>query len=178
MSKLRVINDEDVRKILDIKNTIKLVEEAFVMKADGSAKILPIITEEIEKGCSEFDIKSGIMPGSEVFGVKLVSWYAHNKAIGLPAINGLMMVYDYNNGIPIGLVNAQYLTAMRTGAAGAIGVKYLANENSSTLLMIGTGNQAIFQIAFTLHIKNTIKKVYVFNPRSYEKAQLFICKII
>lgn len=170
MSDIRVLNDDDVRSILDLKNTIVIVENVFKMKANKKAKLFPIVSEEIVKGQSEMDIKSGMLIGSQVFGLKLVSWFGNNKIHNLPTTIGLAMLFDLKYGLPKALINARYLTSMRTGVAGAIGVKYLAKKDSKSLLMVGTGNQAIFQIAATLSEIESINKVYIYNPLRYERA--------
>lgn len=82
------------------------------------------------------------------------------------------MVFDFKNGFPLALINARHLTAMRTGAAGAVGIKYLAKQGAEVLVVVGTGYQAVFQIAATLTAVPTIRKVYLYNPRNEEKAQL------
>ncbi len=61
------------------------------------------------------DIKSGMLNEEDVFGLKLVSWFGENKNQGLPAISGLTMLFDLKNGFPKAMINASYLTGMRTG---------------------------------------------------------------
>lgn len=174
MSKIRVLNDNDIKKILDLKSVVRITEDVYKMKELKNTKLFPIISEEIKEGESEFDIKSGILFNKEVFGLKLVSWFSNNKKDNIPSINGMSMIFDLKNGLPIGLLNAQYLTAMRTGAAGAIGSKYLSKKYSKSLLIVGTGNQAVFQIAANLSEIETIEKVYVYNPLSYQRAVDFV----
>lgn len=63
---------------------------------------------------------------------------------GLPDLVGLIAVFSSETGMPLGLVDGSSVTGMRTGAAGAIGAKYLARKNSQNALIVGTGNQAPF----------------------------------
>ena len=79
--------------------------------------------------------------------------------------------------MPLALLNADYITGMRTGAAGAIGAKYLAKKNSKTLLMVGTGHVAQFEILATLIAVPSIEKVRVYNPRSEERTATYASKI-
>lgn len=173
MSLIRVISDNQVKKILDIRNTIKYVEKSYELKAKKEARVFSMISEEIFEGTAEMDIKSGMLSEENIFGLKLVSWFGNNTKKGLPAINGLNMVFDLENGMPKAIINASYLTGMRTGAAGAIGIKYLAKKNLSELLVVGTGRQAIFQIAATLSEIESINKVYIYNPINIESAKKF-----
>lgn len=173
MKEIRVLNDTNIKSVLDLKTTIRIVENVFKMKAQEKARLFPVVSEDIVKGQSEMDIKSGVLSDSNVFGLKLISWFGTNKDYDLPTTTGLAMIFDLDHGCPRALLNAEYLTAMRTGASGAIGVKYLARRNSKSMLVIGTGNQAIFQIAATLAEVDSIERVYVFNPRDYDKAKNF-----
>jgi alanine dehydrogenase len=177
MIPLRILSDDDIRNILDIKNTITFVENAYVLKATNQARLFPIVSEDVIQGRAEMDIKSGVLNGEDIFGLKLVSWFGDNVKRGLPAITGLTMIFDLKNGFPKALLNARYLTGMRTGAAGAVGVKYLAKPDSKVLLLVGTGAQAVFQIAATLSEVQTISKIYLFNPLSLEMAIEFQASI-
>ena len=67
-----------------------------------------------------------------------------------------------------GADKAQFLTDFRTGAAGAIGAKYLARPDAETLLMAGTGALAPYLIAATLYLLPQTKTVYVTNPHHPE----------
>ncbi|GAA0777437.1 ornithine cyclodeaminase family protein [Clostridium subterminale] len=170
---IRVLGDDDIRRILDIKNTVACVEQAYVSKADNRGRIFSMISEEIFQGRAEIDIKSSMLNEEDVFGLKLVSWFGDNAKLGLPTVTGLTMLFDLNNGFPKAIINAGYLTGMRTGAAGAVGVKYLTKNDSRTLMVVGTGVQAIFQIAATLSEVQTINKVYIYDPLKYESAIRF-----
>lgn len=170
MVPIRILSDNDVKNILDIKNTVACVEKAYALKANNQARLFSMVSEVIFEGKAEMDIKSGMLNEEDVFGLKLVSWFGDNKIQGLPAITGLTMLFDLKNGFPKAMINASYLTGMRTGAAGSIGVKHLSKQDSKTLMIVGTGVQAIFQIAATLSQVQTITKVYIYDPVKYENA--------
>jgi len=71
----------------------------------------------------------------------------------------------------MGILSAEHITGMRTGAAGAIGAKYLANPKGENFLMVGTGHQASFQIAAILITMNHIKTVRLYDPLNFENAK-------
>ena len=111
-----------------------------------------------------------LMPAWEVnksIGVKLINVFPDNKV--LPSINGLYIHFDGNTGQPLCVVDAKALTNKRTAAASALASSLLSNENSKSLLMIGTGTMAPALIeAHTAMIP--IDKVYVWG-RNFAKAQ-------
>jgi len=177
MTKIIILNEETIKELLDIKNVIKVVEEAYTLKNTNQADLFPIITHIFEPGKADMDIKSGHLKGNaNIFGLKLVSWFGENSKKGFPELIGTIMLFDGKTGIPLGILSAEHMTGMRTGSAGAIGVKYLARKDSENLLMVGAGHQAFFQIAATLTVLKQIKKVTVYDPIDYKFAVDFCNK--
>ena len=178
MNKIIVLNEETIKKLLDIKNVIKVVEQAYTLKNSNQADLFPIITHIFEPGKADMDIKSGHLKGdANIFGLKLVSWFGENSKKGFPEVIGTIMIFSAKTGIPRGILSGEHITGMRTGSAGAIGSKYLARKDSENLLMVGTGHQAFFQIAANLAVLNQIKKVMVYDPIDYKLAVDFCHKI-
>src|SRR5690606_3117415 len=77
-------------------------------------------------------------PGKQA-GVKIATVSPKNGQFNLPAIQGTYIYLDALKGGILALLEAKSLTAKRTAAASALASKYLSKENSSSLLMIGTG---------------------------------------
>jgi len=178
MNKIIILNEETIKELLDIKNVIKVVEQAYTLKNSNQADLFPIITHIFEPGKADMDIKSGHLKGdANIFGLKLVSWFGENSKKGFPEVIGTIMIFDGKTGIPLGILSGEHMTGMRTGSAGAIGVKYLARKDSENLLMVGAGHQAFFQVAANLTVLDQIKKVMVYDPIDYKLAVDFCHKI-
>lgn len=173
MTQIRILNQSMVKEVLSLKNTIETVEAVYRGKAEEKSTIWPMIFYEFEPGVADMDIKSGYMKELGIYGLKLVSWYGQNPPKNLPALYGTTMVFDSATGAPVGIVDAEYITGMRTGAAGAIGSKWLAKNDSENLLMIGTGHQALFQILSHIIAVPSIKKIRIFDPIDEKKAKEF-----
>ena len=82
---------------------------------------------------------------SDVIGAKLVCVVPGNAARNLPVTNGVMVLSDGATGAPLAVLNAAALTALRTGAVGALGVKYTTPPETPTLGIIGCGVQGAWQ---------------------------------
>lgn len=65
-----------------------------------------------------------------------------NSERDLPQINGLITVLDSNTGLPKAIMDANWITAIRTAALSAVAAKRLAREDSRIAAFIGTGVQA------------------------------------
>ncbi len=107
---------------------------------------------EFDPGHADMDIKSGYLPEQHIFGHKTVAFMEANVQKGLPDLVGLIAVFQLGNGMPLGLVDGSSVTGMRTGAAGAIGAKYLARKNSQERFDRRHRHQAPFQIAALLKV--------------------------
>lgn len=169
MVEIKVLSKEDVSKTLKMNKVINVVESVYKSKSEGMTDVWPTVFYDFEKGKADLDIKSGYLKNNKLFGHKTVTWFSTNAEKNLPTLFGMIAVYNAETGMPIGITDAAYITGIRTGAAGALGAKYLARKNSENLLIVGAGNQAVFQIAAALTILPNIKKIQV--------AALNICKV-
>lgn len=173
MYQIQVLTLEDTERLLTMKAVLARVEGVYSEKANGTAAVWPMVFYEFDPGKADMDIKSGYLQEQGIYGLKLVSWFGNNPSKGLPALTGAVMIFDAATGRPLGLINGEHMTGMRTGAAGAIGIKYLAREDSETLLMVGAGHQAAYQITAALAVAHNIRRVMVYDPLGVENARKF-----
>jgi len=173
MIKFKVLSKEDISNVLEMQQVIEVVENVYKSKNSDMTEVWPTIFHDFVKGKADMDIKSGYLKDEKIFGHKTVTWFGENIDKGLPTLIGLLAVYDSETGVPLGVMDASYITGIRTGAAGAIGAKYLAKKEADTLLIVGAGNQSVFQIAATLTTLPNIKRVNVAS-RVYDDAVKFI----
>ncbi len=74
--------------------------------------------------------------------VKTVVLNPRNPDRGLPQINGLVTMLDSETGLPVAIVDGNWITAVRTAGLSAVAAKYMANRNSSVMAFVGCGVQA------------------------------------
>jgi len=96
----------------------------------------------------------------ERLGVKIVSVFPGNTVRDLPVTNGIMILNDSETGVPIAIMNAAALTAQRTGAVGALGVKYLTPQQTLSVGIVGCGVQGAWQAVFAC-AERPIREVFV-----------------
>lgn len=101
-------------------------------------------------------------------GVKLVSVYPNNHTQGLASVQGLYVLFDARNGLPLLCIDGAALTLRKTAANSALAATYLARQDASTLLMVGAGALAPHLIAAHAAVR-PIKSVMIWN-RNEEKA--------
>ena len=173
----RVMNRNDIMQVIEMAPTVQAVENVYTMKSRGEAVAWPTVFHIFEEGQRDMDIRSGYLPGEHIFGHKTIGFFAGNAEKGMPTLMATINVFDEFTGAPVGILEGAYITGVRTGAAGAIGAKYLARKDSETLFILGAGNQAAYQIAATIVCFPDLKKVYVADLLCPENAEKFVAGI-
>ena len=143
-----VLSEADLRGLVDVDtDAMQVVERAFVKLAEGDIVMPPILSMEIPDANGEVDVKTAYIPGFEGFTIKVSPGFFDNPKLGLPSLNGLMIVFSATTGLVDALLlDNGYLTDVRTAAAGGVAAKVLAPESVTTAGVIGTGVQARLQM--------------------------------
>jgi ornithine cyclodeaminase/alanine dehydrogenase-like protein (mu-crystallin family) len=104
-------------------------------------------------------------------GLKWVSGYPSNRALGLPQIAGLMILNDTETGMPLAVMDCRWITAVRTAAVSAITAKHCAKEGTESLGVVGCGVQGrMTLVAFKKVIPELDEvSVYDINPEAMNR---------
>lgn len=173
-----VLGREDVKKVLELDKVIDGVKKVYTLKSEGKTVVWPSVEYHFEEEKAVMDIRSGYVKGENLHGAKILNNFPLNSQIGIPSFCGMLMVFDSKTGVPLGVMDASYITSMRTGAAAALGVKALARKDSKNLLILGSGHQAIYMLAATLIAMPHIEKVRIADPFKYESAVKFTENVV
>ncbi len=145
--KVLILREPEIRALLDPAACIRAMEQAFAAYATGKAQLPPVINLEVPESAGEVHIKTGHLSGGPYYAVKIASGFYGNAALGLPSSNGMVLVFDARTGAPAAfLLDNGFITDLRTAAAGALAVKYLARKVIKTVAVIGSGAQARYQL--------------------------------
>jgi alanine dehydrogenase len=136
-----VLTQADVRALLSMKDAVAAVEAAFAAHARGEALMPPKVYVSLPEVGGDFRAMPATLAGSA--GVKWVNSHPSNPARhGLPAVMGLYILSDPATALPLAVMDATWLTAVRTGAAAAVATKYLARKPVRSIGFVGCGVQA------------------------------------
>lgn len=148
------------------------VEAGFAALGRGEVVQPPILSMAIEESNGEVDVKTAHIRGFARFAIKVSPGFFDNPKLGLPSLNGLVMVFSARTGlVDAVLFDEGYLTAIRTALAGAIAAKHLARENSRRVAVLGAGEQAELQVR-ALQLVRDIDTVDVWARRR-EQAEAY-----
>jgi len=106
-----------------------------------------------------------VISAQKAAGMKWVGGYPANSQRGLPYITGLLILNDYETGVPVALMDCTWITAQRTGAATALAAKYLARPDSETVGILGCGVQGRSNLE-ALRLLFPLKKVFAYDTNS------------
>jgi ornithine cyclodeaminase len=98
----------------------------------------------------------------EYWVTKLVSFCPGNKVLGRPSIYGTIVLSDTRTGEPLAIMDGSAITAMRTAAVTAVGIRHLSPVDGHSLGIIGTGTQGIWQALFACSVRE-INEIWAFD---------------
>ncbi|MGB3367505.1 MAG: ornithine cyclodeaminase family protein [Acidaminobacteraceae bacterium] len=168
---MRYLNEKAISSSITYDDMVIAVEEALIHYKNGDYNMPERFHYTHE------DKTLLYMPcfSNGILGTKILTVFPGNIKKNHPVIDGLMLLNDYETGAPKAMIDGKLLTALRTGAVGAIGTKYISNVDSKTLGLIGAGAQGIYQIIFACHLR-PITDVYI-TTRSQSKLEDYIKKL-
>jgi alanine dehydrogenase len=136
-----ILTQSDIRSLITMEQAIVAVESAFAAHARGHAQMPPKVYLPLPQYNGDFRAMPAYLDGTA--GVKWVNSHPDNPVKhGLPAVMGVYILSDAATAMPLAVMDATLLTALRTGAAGAVGSKYLAVARPRSLGFVGCGVQA------------------------------------
>lgn len=145
-STLLYLSGPQVARLLDLPACIDAVERAFLLHAEGQA--LPPRVFGLHAPAGGFHAKgAGLRLDRLYAAVKVNANFPGNPARhGLPTIQGLLVLFDGENGVPLAVMDSAEITAIRTGAATAVAARRLARPESTVATIVGCGVQGRIQL--------------------------------
>ena len=166
-----IVNEQQIMRTYNMKEAILDISE--VLRAKESNKIANPHRTVIE--FPQYHASALYMPSAdlveEVSAVKIVTIFPNNPSIGKSTTQGVVLLSDAQNGEHIAMLNASYLTRLRTGALSGIATDYLAKKDAKVATVIGTGAMAFEQVLAVLAVRN-IERILLVN-RTPDKDQKF-----
>ena len=169
--KMRMLSINDVKQLLKMEDTLKLVETAFKEKGLKRVQMPPKPYLYFVKYNGDLRIMPSYLEELDEAGIKLVNVHPNNpQKYGLPTILATILLFDPKNGVPVCIMDGTWITAMRTAAATGIATKYLARKDAKIVGMIGAGYQAPFQLEALREVMDVeLVKIYARRKERVEK---------
>ncbi|NOH03969.1 MAG: hypothetical protein HND47_19380 [Chloroflexi bacterium] len=159
-----VLNAEEVRKALPMKETIEAMKNAYASLSDGKAEV-PLRTR---LPIPNHDALGIFMPAyvqakdADALAVKVVSIFPNNPARGLPYIQAAVFAFEAGTGAVSAVLEGGALTAIRTGAGSGAAIDLLARKDSKVAAIFGAGVQGRTQLEAACTVRK-IEMAWIFD---------------
>lgn len=168
---VRILSDAHIRQLLTMDDAIRWVRSAFRDLATGTARV-PVrsFTPMPEVGAGLLSMPA-FRSSDGLLGIKVITLHDRNPPLGLPRSRATVLVIDAEHGHVRGILEGEYLTAVRTGAGSGVATDLLAKPDSRVVAVFGAGKQAETQLEAVCAVR-PIESAFVF-ARSEESARAF-----
>lgn len=165
------INKEKIASTLPMNECIEVMEKMFRSLANGEC-LQPLRNiMRLPDGHGLLGMMPGYAGNLNVMGIKVITVFHANSEVGLPSHQGIVILLDAKHGQPLMLFDALEITAIRTAAASAVATKYLSGKGSSTLAIIGSGEQAKRHIEAMMLVRE-IKQINIWSRKEVNAKKL------
>lgn len=156
------------------EDAVQVVEESLLKRFRGDV-ILPDKVSVVfdEKSQNRINCLPGALVCDQLYGVKWVAVFPENPQMGYRNVTGTMILSELKHGHTLSVMDAGYLTEIRTAAVGATAAKRLSRDNSKSIGFIGAGQQARRHLDLIKIVRPGINKCYV-SSRTNKTVQEFI----
>ena len=157
-----LLSDSDVRAVCDIGSLVTFLDQALRKEAKGAGAQLP---ERLNLGHGNVFLRvmPALLPEAGLLGLK---FYHGSMQDG---VRYVVAVCALDTGAVLGLIDAAYLTAARTGATSGVATHWLSREDSSLVGVIGSGMEAETNLRAVCSVRPVTRAaVYSRSPRRRE----------
>ena len=153
-----VLSKKEIEELVELNEMMDQIEEAYRIYGTGEYYMPPRPSVEHENKTLMY------MPcyTKDIIGTKILSIFPENAVLGLPSIDGVVLLNDRATGAPVAVLDGQAVTAYRTGAVGGVGIRHLSREDCHTVGIVGAGVQG-FHLALYACAARNIHTVCVYN---------------
>ena len=131
------LTEDEVAQCMTAAEAVRLAEKGIA--ADGAGQVTGDKFYMNVGDAGFLKPFAGYLAGEEYAYVKSFSFFEGNQAKGLPVTDSMVLLFEAKTGLPVCIMEANWITAMKTGASTAVTAKYLATSDSKVLTIFGAG---------------------------------------
>lgn len=136
MPELALLNSDTILAAVSPTGAIEATRDAFLRHHRGEWTMpSKVYIENYPAG----DFRAMPAMGGDLAMVKWITSFPGNPAKGLPTVSGVLVMSDANTGVPLAILDARAVTALRTGAVAAVAARALAGHDAKTVGIVGCG---------------------------------------
>ncbi|SDF53851.1 MULTISPECIES: ornithine cyclodeaminase family protein [unclassified Duganella] len=158
-AQLLLLDRDAIAGLLNADLALDAVTTAFALHARQQGRIFPVVREALATG-GVFGIKSGDVASRDLLGFKAAGFWPANRELGGEPHQATVMLFDPATGRPRTILDGNAITTARTAAAGELGLRTLARQDSQSVCVFGAGVQASAQLAAALRALPSLRAAY------------------
>jgi ornithine cyclodeaminase/alanine dehydrogenase-like protein (mu-crystallin family) len=170
------ISEQEVRTVLTYKALIPAIRQALIDFSAGRVNQPPRMILRADNADNHRNGWFAVMPvvAGDVMGVKTVTWYPGNDALGLHTHMAIVELLNRATGEPLAVMDGRVITEMRTAAVSAVAFAALAplhfDALPHTFGILGSGVQARAHIAALRNVWPEMGEIRIWS-RHQENAE-------
>jgi ornithine cyclodeaminase/alanine dehydrogenase-like protein (mu-crystallin family) len=159
---LRIIKASEIKQNYSMNQAIDAMHRAFSLLSSGDSFVPSRYVTKLPSEKLLMLFKPAYVENDNRLSVKIITQREDSRILGIPLIQGIVLVIDSETGEILSLMDGEYLTALRTGAASGLATRFFARKNAEVLALFGCGAQGITQLEAVV-CERKISKVFIFD---------------
>jgi ornithine cyclodeaminase/alanine dehydrogenase-like protein (mu-crystallin family) len=170
MQRFRLLTEDHVKTLLPMPDLIAAMEAAVARFS--SREVLQPVRTVLSVGPQKayFGLMPAYIEQPARLGAKLVTVFGENPRRGLPSHLATIVLLDPDTGALIAVMDGRYITEARTAAVSAVSARHLANQDASTMAIIGSGVQARSHLEAYAEVRELLE-VRVWSPQARSRER-------
>ncbi|MEO5567021.1 MAG: ornithine cyclodeaminase family protein [Gemmatimonadaceae bacterium] len=165
-----VLAQRDVVELLPLKACIDVMARALGALARGESTMPLRTVVRLPNAADAFALMPGYVGSPAAVGAKIITIFPGNHGTALDSHQGVVLLFDAQNGALQAVLDATSITSIRTAAVSALATRLLAREDADDLAILGSGVQARMHLE-AIPLVRKIRKVRVWS-RNRANAEL------
>jgi ornithine cyclodeaminase/alanine dehydrogenase-like protein (mu-crystallin family) len=167
---IRYLSRADVEALgLSSLEVVDILDAAFRAKRAGDVEMPPKVGVHPREDAFIHAMPAYISD-TDAVGLKWVAGYPSNQPLGIPYIHGLFVLSDAATGRPLAVMDATWITEVRTAAASILGIRALAERPVESIGILGCGRQGHAHLELAEQVFPSVRRVALFD-RHEERAK-------
>jgi ornithine cyclodeaminase/alanine dehydrogenase-like protein (mu-crystallin family) len=153
MAETLILNRAEIKALVSPREALEPMRDAFrlysTQRTVPALRVPSPLPAPAPSDAGAMILVPGVVAGIPAYTVKVHAKYPARD----PAIQGVIILSSLETGETLAIMESGFLTALRTGLAGAIAAVVLARSDARTVAIVGAGAQSILQLEMLLLVR-------------------------
>lgn len=159
---IRLIKAGEIKRFYSMQQAIDAMHRAFSALSSGESFVPQRYISTLPTDEMIMIFKPAFVEKEQRVSIKILTQRESGNIPGIPTIQGVVLVLDSVTGEMLSIMDGEYITALRTGAASGLATRCFARKDAEVMALFGCGAQGRTQLEAVL-CERSIKKVLVFD---------------